>query len=166
MYKLKIAMTEKFFMEVIVYNDIVDYFSGVETLNKLVFDGFARDIIVGGAHHYTLTKRGVEVTEPLISEIPEKTKNTIDEHCDKLLRGEFYFSEVRTQVVARSEGVYYLKCGVYEWGAPVFEVNVRTNDIFQAERLQKYFRRNSTIVHHNVFRVLGEPIDGTTKLAK
>ncbi|TDT61076.1 DUF4364 family protein [Fonticella tunisiensis] len=80
--KLNIPLSNSHITQIILENNLIDYFSLQQYLSELIESGFIKDTKEDKWHMLTITSRGKDVLEFFYNRIPESKKDTIDKYIN------------------------------------------------------------------------------------
>lgn len=152
----KISMTEGDLQSVLVWNEIMDYFTMMDLLLDLQKSELVSTVTIEGYIRYDITKKGHEALSMFKDQIPFSIRDKIftlaDAHLSKLERGR----EVVADIVPVDERKYLAKCGIYEFGMPLFELSIFAGTRKHAEEIAKKFEEESANIYKTVLEKIIE----------
>jgi len=154
MKTMRVAISNRYLIEIFSEAEIIEYYLGLDILQKFEKDGLIRIGEIGGVTHYKITAEGIKTCEIYENKLPQEIKKRIDECSKKILSGDHDLRRVYTQTSALRDGVYYFKCGILEQDEPLVEIRVRSSDVEQIEMMGAYFRVHSDEMYAKVLELL------------
>ena len=152
----KVSMTEGDLQSVLVWNELIDYFTMMDYLLDMQKSGLVSTVIIEGYTRYDITKKGHETVTSFKDQIPFSIRDKIftlaDAHLSKLERGR----EIVADIVPVDERKYLAKCGIYEFGMPLFELSIFAGTKKRAEEIAKKFGAESATIYKTVMEKIIE----------
>lgn len=139
----KISMSEGDLQEALVWEDLVDYFTMVNELLGMQGIGLVTTVTVEGVQRFDITKKGHETLQMFKDQIPysvrDKIYNLAEKALSKIARGR----EIVADIQPIDEKKYLAKCGVYEFGVPLMELNIFAGTRKHAEAIARRFENEA-----------------------
>ena len=120
----KITASEEIFQEIIVYQDIMDYFTMMNCIYELENMGMIKTIMIDNQKRFDITSKGQSSVLMFKNNIPLSIRDKIYDKAYQINQRAAKGREVATDIVPIDEKKYLAKCGIYEWGTPLLEVSV------------------------------------------
>lgn len=146
LYALKtfeISMSVERLQEVLVWTGILDYFTMLDFILDMKKMDMIRDIEIEGTLCYDITEKGKELVSMFQDKIPLYVRDSIRgsarEVLDKMERGH----EIVADIVAVDTGMFLAKCGIYERGTPLLEVNLFAGSRQNAKEIVERFKKDA-----------------------
>ncbi len=139
----KISMTVENLQEVLVYSEILDYF----TLMDFIFDmksmGLIKTVLIEGIMCYDITDKGEELTSLFNDKIPLSVREHILDSGETALKNINREHEIIAKAVPVDVRKFLAKCGIYEMGMPLLELNIFAGSRKNAEEIVNRFKKDA-----------------------
>ncbi len=146
LYTLKtfnISMTLENFQDVLVFDGPLDYF----TLMHFLFDtqklGLISTYELEGKTRYDITPHGEETLGLFVDKIPPAAIKHIGRAVAETRHNIDISQQINATVVPIDIGKFCAKCGIYERGLPLFEINFMAGGENEAALIAERFRSNA-----------------------
>ena len=149
-----VSMTEENLQETLVWSGILDYFTMIDFILDMMKLEMVTVITVDGEQRYDVSKKGLEVVLLFKDKIPPSIRDRIDavaeETLSKMARGR----EIVADIVPIDRKKYLAKCGIYESGVPLLEINIFAGTRAHAEEISKRFENEAA----DLYKIILEKI--------
>ena len=143
----KTTVSEEMFQEIIVYQEIIDYFTMMNCIYELEEMEMVKVLNVDGEKRFDITKRGLNTVTMFKDKIPLSIRDKIYDKTyeinQRVARGHVF----ATDVVPIDDKKFMAKCGLYELGTPLMEVSVFAGSKKSAQEVTKKFEKNATKIY-------------------
>lgn len=150
----KVSMSEENLQEMLVWTDVLDYFTMLDFLFDMQKLELVSTVVVENVTRYDITKKGAEMVKMFKDKIPKSVRDNIyeiaDEKLSKMARGR----EIAADILPIDEKKFLAKCGVYEFGVPLLEINLFAGNRKHAEEIAKRFEKEAA----QLYRIILEKI--------
>lgn len=136
----KIAMSQEHLQEVIVLKGILDYFTMMDFILDMEKLEMISTIEIQGKTCYDITDKGNELIDLFEDKIPLSVRDHILDSAEKTLDNIERGREIVADIVPIDRRKYLAKCGIYERGTPLLEVNLFAGSRQSAEEILKRFK--------------------------
>lgn len=152
----KTTVSEDMFQEMIVHQDIIDYFTMMDCVYDLEKMGYVKVLTVDGEKRFDITKKGLNSITMFKDKVPLSIRDKIYDKAyeigQRIARGH----EFNTDVVPLDDKRFMAKCGLYEWGTPLMEVSVFAGSKKSAQEITKKFEVNAAKMYRFILENLVE----------
>lgn len=139
----KISMTEEMLMDTLVFSNLVDYFTMVDFLLDMQKLGLVSTVAIEGKTRYDITEKGKQTLAMFKKDVPKSVRDNIYDQAEaslsKLARGR----EIVADIQPVDDKKFLAKCGIYESGVPLIELNLFAGSRKQAKDLAKKFEKEA-----------------------
>jgi DNA-binding PadR family transcriptional regulator len=139
----KISMTVEHLQEVLVWSGLLDYFTMMDFLLDMKGLGIIETIDIEGESRYNITDKGEELVRVLKEEIPINVRIIISDKAEQALNKIERGREIVADIVPVDMRKYLAKCGIYERGTPLLEVNIFAGSRKNAEEIASRFKKDA-----------------------
>lgn len=136
----KLSMSEENLQEVLVWPDIIDYFTMVDFLLDMENLGMVSTVKVEGVTRYDITAKGQQMVAMFKNKIPLSIRDRIYDKCYEMLSKMARGREVVADIVPVDDKKFLAKCGIYEFGVPLMEINLFAGTRKHAEEIAGRFK--------------------------
>lgn len=154
--KFKISMTEEMLQELLVWNGILDYFTMMDFLFDMERLEMVKTLTIEDKVCYDITSKGEELVEMFSYRIPLSIRDDIEERAeetlDKIERGH----EIVADIVPIDRHKFLAKCGIYERGIPLLEVNLFAGSRKSAEGILERFKEGAGELYKTILEKIVE----------
>lgn len=159
LYALKsfrISMTEENLQDVLVQNGILDYF----TMMDFVFDmqrmGMIETVKIEGKRCYGITKKGEELTSLFDDKIPLSIRESILDSGEDIVKNIGREHEIIADIVAVDVRKFLARCGIYDMGTPLLELNIFAGSRKNAESIAARFKKDAAQLYKIILEKIVE----------
>ncbi|MCK9478154.1 MAG: DUF4364 family protein [Firmicutes bacterium] len=146
LYALKsfrVSMSVENLQEVLVQTQILDYF----TMMDFVFDmqkmGMIETVDIEGKKCYDITEKGEELTSMFDDKIPLSIRENILDYGEAIVKNIGREHEIVADIVAVDVRKFLARCGIYDMGTPLLEINVFAGSRKNAEEIAARFKKDA-----------------------
>ena len=139
----KLSMTEENLQETLVWSEILDYFTMIDFMLDMVKLQMVATVTVEGEQRYDITEKGLETVRLFKDKIPLSIRDRIDDTAEETLSQMARGREIVADIVPIDRKKYLAKCGIYESGVPLLEVNLFAGTRASAEEIAKRFENEA-----------------------
>jgi len=143
----KITVSEEIFQEIIVYQDIMDYFTMMNCIYELENMGMLKTIMIDNQKRFDITSKGQSSVLMFKNKIPLSIRDKIYDKAYQINQRVARGREISTDIVPIDEKKYLAKCGIYEWGTPLLEVSVFAGSKKNATDIAKKFEKSASKIY-------------------
>ena len=153
-HKLKIPITNNQLVNIMIENNIMNYFSLQQYLNELVNSKFVEIKSEDEKKFYFVTADGEKILNYFINRVPftvkEKIGDIMESNTDKIKQE----IEIIADYIPEKMTEYIVECKVNEHGITLidFKVNVPTKD--QAKLICENWRKHGALIFGEIFESL------------
>ncbi len=151
-----VSMTIENMQDVLVYDNIIDYF----TMMDFVFDMQNLSLIstyeLKGQTRYDITMEGEEMLKMFADKIPNHIKNKVIASMNNILSNLNAPRQIMCGVVSIDISKYCAKCGIYERGFPLFELNLLAGSHKEATRIAARFKTMAAEMYTKLIEELAQ----------
>ena len=120
----KVSVSEDMFQELIVYQNVMDYFTMMNCVYELEKMKMVKSMVIDNETRFDITKKGLSSVVMFKDKIPLSIRDKIYDKAYELNQRAARGREISADIVPIDEKRYMAKCGIYEWGTPLLEVSV------------------------------------------
>lgn len=150
----KISMTMDQLQDVLVWQDIIDYFTMADFLLDMEKLGMLKTVIIENKTHYDITDKGKETVNMFKNKIPMSIRDKIYEKCSDMLSEMANGRKVVADIVPIDDKKFMARCGIYDFGTPLMEINIFAGSRKHAEIIAERFKTESA----NLYKTILEKI--------
>jgi predicted transcriptional regulator len=146
LYALKafeISMPVEKLQEVLVWSGIIDYFTMMDFLLDMKSMGMIKDIEIEGSTCYDITEKGEGLASMFNDKIPLSVREHILDSARQVLDNIERGREIVADIMPVDTGQFLAKCGIYERGTPLFEVNLFAGSRKNAKEIAERFKKDA-----------------------
>jgi len=136
-------MTEENLQETLVWTEILDYFTMIDFMLDMIKLQMVTTVTVEGKQRYDITEKGLETVRLFKDKIPLSIRDRIDDRAEETLSQMARGREIVADIVPIDRKKYLAKCGIYESGVPLLEVNLFAGTRTSAEEIAKRFENEA-----------------------
>lgn len=146
----KISMTEGNLQEALVWSEILDYFTMMDFLLDMINLGLASTLTIENETRFDITEKGEETLNMFRDKIPASIRDRIYRLAEKELNKLAMGREIIADIQPIDDKKFMAKCGIYEYGIPLMELNLFAGTRKQAEELAKKFEDMAPDLYKNI----------------
>ncbi len=152
--KLKISASEDRLQELLVWSNILDYFTMMDFLLDMQNLGMITTVLIEDKTCYDITVKGSETVTMFEDKIPMSIRERIYDGAMQILDNISRGREIVTDIVPIDMKKYLAKCGIYERGTPLLEINLFAGSRKSAQEIQERFKKGAG----ELYRIILEKI--------
>jgi predicted transcriptional regulator len=140
--KLNMPLSNSHLTQVVLENNLIDYFSLQQYLSELVQSGFIKDTKEEKRHILTLTPGGKDVLEFFTSRIPENKRSVIDEYLNKHMTNIKKELEIVAEYVPHKANTFMTMLQLKDGEETLIELRLPAKTNTEARRLCGLWKEN------------------------
>ncbi len=152
----EISMPEEHLQEVLVWSDILDYFTMMDFIYDMQKLEMITSVEIEGKTCYDITQKGRELVNLFKDKIPASIRDRILDNAEKKLGSIERGREIIADIVPIDTRKYLAKCGIYERGVPLLEVNLFAGSRHCAEEILKRFKKDAADLYKTILEKIVE----------
>lgn len=138
------------FTELILSNDLLNYFYLQQYLDELVTSDFLRNVEYNGKEMITITDKGSNILEMFSSRISDEKKVFVDECLKAILDKLKKEITVHADYTIDEKNTFVVELNAYENGSPLIDLKMSVGSKNQALDLCKKWRSNSAEIYEKI----------------
>ncbi len=143
----KTTVSEDMFNEMIVHQDVMDYFTMMNCIYELEGMEMLKVMTIDNEKRFDITKKGLGSVSMFKDKVPLSIRDKIYDKAYQINQRSARGREVSADIVPIDEKKYMAKCGIYEWGTPLMEVSVFAGTKKSAQDIVKKFETNASKIY-------------------
>lgn len=155
--KLNIPITNNQITNIMIENNIMNYFSLQQYLVELCNSEFIKIVSQDNKNYYILTPEGEKIINYFINRVPysvkEKISNLVESKVDKI-KEEI---QITADYIPEKENEYVVECKVNENGTDLINLKINVPTKPQAKEICENWRNHAS-------SIFGEILDSITKI--
>ena len=152
----KVSVSEDMFQELIVYQNVMDYFTMMNCVYELEKMKMVKSMVIDNETRFDITKKGLSSVLMFKDKIPLSIRDKIYDKAYELNQRAARGREISADIVPIDEKRYMTKCGIYEWGTPLLEVSVFAGGKKNAQDIVKRFEKEASSVYKLILEKIAE----------
>ncbi len=159
LYTLKefeISMPQERLFEVLVWSEVLDYFTMMDFILDMQDLGMITTVEIEGKICYDITAKGRELLGYFKDKIPLSVRDNILDSAEKTLSTIARGQEIVADIVPIDTRKYLVKCGLYERGVPLLEINLFAGSRKSAEAILARFQNGSADLYKTILEKIVE----------
>lgn len=152
----EISMPQEHLQEVLVWSDILDYFTMMDYIYDMQNIGMITTVEIEGKTCYDITQKGIEMVNLFKDKIPPSVRDRILDNAEKTLSSIERGREIVADIVPIDTRKYLAKCGIYERGVPLLEVNLFAGSRHSAEEILRRFKKDAADLYKTILEKIVE----------
>ncbi|NLB80406.1 MAG: DUF4364 family protein [Clostridiaceae bacterium] len=152
----KTTMSEENFQDVLVFSGILDYFTLMDFVLDMEKMGLINSVTVDGKKCYDITNKGEELVALFNDRIPLTVREDIFDTGEQTLKNINREHEIVTDIVAVDVRKFLAKCGIYEMGTPLLELNIFAGSRENAEEIVNRFKKDAAALYKTILEQIVE----------
>ena len=152
--KIKIPVSRTQVTRVILENKFMNYFFLHQYLNELYNDKLINIKKEDHLSFYTITEKGVETLNYLVTVIPAGLKIRIDNSIGEIRQNIRNQTYIDANYYPENENMYNVKCSIKEDDFVLFEYFIAAGSKETARKICNNFKKNSSEVYTEIIDVL------------
>lgn len=154
--KIDSPITNSYLTQIVLENNLINYFSLQQYLSELIESGFVNSIKENSRHTLKLSQRGKDALELFINRIPDKKINVVNEYLDKNI------PKAEKEIEAVSE---YIKCPNNKFlsilklinkDEVLFELHLPSDNSVRAQEICGRWKKDSEKLYKNIIKLFEE----------
>lgn len=139
----KVSMSEEQLQEVLVFSDVLDYFTMMDFIIDMINLDMITTVEIEGKTCYDMTDKGRELVGLFKDKVPLSVRDHVFDCAEMSLDSVKRGHEIVADIVPIDRKKYLAKCGIYERGTPLMEINLFAGSRQSAEGIQKRFKKGA-----------------------
>lgn len=152
----KISASVENLQEILVWQDIIDYFTMVDFLLDMEKLGMVTTVTVENVVRYDITEKGDKTVSMFKNKIPMSLRDKIYFKCDEMVSDMAKGRSIAADIVPIDDRNFMAKCGIYEFNTPLMEINIYAGTREQAEAIAERFKTQSSSLYKTILEKIIE----------
>ena len=152
--RFKLAMSEEDLQDVLVWTDIVDYFTMLDSLYFMQDINMVCAVTIDGIVKYDITKKGLDALEYLYKKIPYMIRSHINDKIYKMMCKLRRGKEIIADIEPIDENQFMAKCGVYDFRFPLMELKIFAGSREHASAIANKFKESNEEIYKLILEKL------------
>lgn len=152
----KISASVENLQEILVWQDIIDYFTMVDFLLDMEKFGMVTTVTVEGITRYDITEKGDKTVSMFKNKIPMSMRDKIYDKCAEMVSSIANGRSIVADIVPIDDKKFMAKCGIYESGTPLMEINIYAGTREHAEVIAERFKTHSSSLYKTILEKIIE----------
>ncbi|EYE87785.1 hypothetical protein Q428_11330 [Fervidicella metallireducens AeB] len=154
--KIDSPITNSYLTQIVLENNLINYFSLQQYLSELIESGFVNSIKENSRHTLKLSQRGRDALELFVNRIPDKRIKIVNEYLDKNI------PQAEKGIEAVSE---YIKCPnnkflsilkLQDKDEVLFELRLTSDSNVKAREICERWKKDSEKLYENIINLFKE----------
>lgn len=151
--KINMPISNSHITQIILENNLINYFSLQQYLSELSESGFMENIKEDKRHMLSITTNGKDVLEFFANRIPEKKKGLIDQYLDVHIKSIKKEVEVISEYEPYGSDKFMVNLKLKNQDGILIELNLPVNENSHAKNLCRMWKENSEDMYHKILQV-------------
>lgn len=152
--KMEINLTNSQITQIIMKNDLMNYFSLQQFLSELIESDFIKTFKEDNKEYYCLAKKSIETLEYFISRIPSELKEKIDiyilQNKDEVLKE----TQVKSNFSKIEENEFVVNLKVIENQSTLINIDLNVASNKQAKQICDNWKKNAPTMYADIIQLL------------
>lgn len=131
-----------------------NFFSVGDATEKLRESDNISEIKVDGRDGFSLTDKGENTIEYFYKSLPFSIREKLVAACDGVNERLKIEARVIAEPVAVDDHTFLARCEIYEYGEPLFKLDLNVGGFDTAKKVCEYFKENNMEIYNKVFKVM------------
>ncbi|SHH01962.1 DUF4364 family protein [Tepidibacter thalassicus] len=152
--KIEIDLTNSQITQVVMENDLMNYFSLQQFLSELMQSNFLTTYKEDGKEYYSLTKKSIQALEYFMSRIPSDIKEKIDVYIFKNKEKVLKETQIKANFSKISENEFIVNLKVIENQTPLIHIDLNVASNKQAKLICENWKKNAPNIYGEIIQLL------------
>ena len=152
--KIEIDLTNSQITQVVMENEIMNYFSLQQFLSELIQSNFLKTYKEDFKEYYSLTKKSVQTLEYFISRIPSDLKENLDKYISTNKEKVLKETQVKCNYSKLSDNEFIVNLKVIENQIPLINIDLNVASTKQAKLICDNWKKNAPNLYGDIIQVL------------
>jgi predicted transcriptional regulator len=152
--KIKMDLTNSQITQVVLENEIINYFSLQQILSQLLESKFLIIYKDSNKEYYSLTQKGIEALEYFFSRIPESAIQKVDKYISSNKDSLLSDTQVKSSFVKQSDNEFIVNLRVIENQTNLIDLNLNVSSEKQAQHICNNWKNNASYMYAEVIKLL------------
>lgn len=139
--------------QIILENNLINYFSLQQYLSELVDAGFVNDDREDKKHALSLTQKGKEVLDYFLTRIPDAKKEMLDEYLKRHLSGIIKDIEVVSEYEPCENDKYIVTLKLKDYDNTLLEIKMPVDSNSTSRRLCQMWKQDYNEIYNKIMSI-------------